>query len=252
MGKATVYWTPYKGNQVQLWDGANWTTYTSAEISLALGTITAALPYDIFMYQSAGTPTLELLAWTNATTRATAVTLQDGRYAKSGDKTRLYLGSFYTTATTTTEDSKRRRLLWNFYNRVRRDWIARDATTNWAYSLNAYRQARATATNQLEAMVGIAETAVEILSLNVVDTTSNGLVSAGIGINSTTVNSASLFSGLTAVTTATVMTTSQLREVRLGYTFYPWLERGFGTGTQTWYGVFGTSVQTGLVGTLEC
>lgn len=40
--KTTVYFTPYKGNQINLWDGSAWTLYTFTETSLALGTITAA------------------------------------------------------------------------------------------------------------------------------------------------------------------------------------------------------------------
>lgn len=62
----------------------------------------------------------EHAAWTDDTTRATAVTLQDGRYCKSGDKTRLLLGTFSTTSATTTEDSDRNRHLSNVYNRVTR------------------------------------------------------------------------------------------------------------------------------------
>ena len=74
----------------------------------------------MFGFYNAGALNTELLAWTNNTTRATTVTLQDGRYCKNGDKTRLWLGSFLTTSTTTTEDSEINRLLFNMYNRVSR------------------------------------------------------------------------------------------------------------------------------------
>ena len=46
-------------------------------LMLALGTLTSGKPYDVFGYISGGALALELLAWTNDTTRATAVTLQD-------------------------------------------------------------------------------------------------------------------------------------------------------------------------------
>ena len=48
------------------------------------------------------------------------VTLQDGRYCKNGDKTKLLLGSFYTATDTTTEDSVVNALLDNVYNQVPR------------------------------------------------------------------------------------------------------------------------------------
>lgn len=117
----TIYCSPYKGNKIALYDGAGtWNVRSSAEFSLALGGLTSGKPYDVFCYDNAGVPTLEFLAWTNDTTRATALTLQDGVLVKTGATTRRYLGTFYTTGIATTEDSAAKRYLWNYYNRVMR------------------------------------------------------------------------------------------------------------------------------------
>ena len=136
--KTSVYFTPYVHNMIVLWDGADWCPTTFTEKTLALGTLTSGKPYDVFGYLSAGALVLESLAWTNDTTRATAVTLQDGRYCKSGDKTRLLLGSFYTTSTTTTEDSEANRLVANVYNTVPRKGYKADST-NHTYTTAAFR-----------------------------------------------------------------------------------------------------------------
>jgi len=117
-GATSIYYTPYVSNVITLWDGYRWRPIEFSEYTLALGTLTSGKPYDVFAYLSSGVLALEMLAWTNDTTRATAITIQDGRYCKSGDKTRLCLGTFYTTATTTTEDSAANRYLFNAYNRV--------------------------------------------------------------------------------------------------------------------------------------
>jgi len=117
-GATNIYYTPYVSNVISLWTGARWQPIEFSEYTLALGTLTSGKPYDVFAYLSSGALACEMLAWTNDTTRATAITIQDGRYCKSGDKTRLYLGTFYTTATTTTEDSAANRYLWNMYNRA--------------------------------------------------------------------------------------------------------------------------------------
>ena len=116
--KTSIFYTPYVHNGIVLWDGADWVPTTFTERTLALGTLTNARPYDVFAYFASGVVTLELLAWTSDTARATAVTLQDGRYCKSGDKTRLLLGTFYTTSTTATESSLLNRYVGNVYNRV--------------------------------------------------------------------------------------------------------------------------------------
>lgn len=118
--KTSIFYTPFVHNVIPLWDGTNWTPTVFTEVTQALGTITSGRPYDVFGFLNAGALNTEILSWTSDTARATAVTLQDGRYCKSGDKTRLLLGTFRTTATTTTEDSSQRRFVDNVYNQVPR------------------------------------------------------------------------------------------------------------------------------------
>jgi hypothetical protein len=154
--KTTIYYTPHLHNGIVLWDGVDWVPITFTETSLALGTLTSGLPYDVFGYISSGALALESLAWTNDSTRATAVTRQDGRLCKSGDKTRLLLGSFYTTATTTTEDSNQSRYLWNAYNRVSRRISIGDATSSWTYNSTTWRKSRNADTSFVQAIVGVA------------------------------------------------------------------------------------------------
>ncbi len=258
IGATTLYWTPYKGNQVQLWDGANWTTYTSAEITLALGAMTAALPYDVFMYQSAGVPTLEKLAWTNGTTRATDVTLQDGRYCKSGDKTRLYLGTFYTTSTTTTEDSGGgttsqvggKRFLWNYYNRVTRFANVIDTSSAWTYTANAVRQANGNAGNKVEFVVGISEDAIYADVLANVAVSLNSSYAAKVGIGS---NSISAFSGIVgeafcnAAAAVFLGTSGRVNTVpAAGYWYLAWLESGADTNSSFKGNNSGDGSQSGL------
>lgn len=124
----TVYYTPYVHNKITLWNGDFWEAVEFSEVSLALGAVTSGKPYDVFAYMSSGALSTESLVWTSDTARATAITLQDGRYCKSGDKTRLYIGTFYTTSTTETEDSITNRYLYNFYNRAGKKLIGEDST----------------------------------------------------------------------------------------------------------------------------
>ena len=147
--QSTLYYTPYVHDIISLWDGADWlpTAFTEHTVTgAALTGLTSGRPYDVFAYLSSGALASEVLAWTSATSRATAVTLQDGRYCKSGDKTRLYLGTFYTTSTTATEDSQSRRYVWNTYNRAIRRAFCEDATSH-TYSTASQRQWRDVATD---------------------------------------------------------------------------------------------------------
>ncbi len=110
----------YLHNKIALWNGSFWKTIEISEKSLELGTLTPLLPYDVYGYLDNGTLALELLAWSDSTTRATEATLQDGRFCKSGDKSRLLLGTIAMRTSTTIEDSLLFRLVANVYNRVAR------------------------------------------------------------------------------------------------------------------------------------
>jgi hypothetical protein len=240
-GKTTVYFTPYRGNQIDLWDGSAWTRYTFTETSLALGTITSGKNYDVFGYQSSGTLTLEMLAWTNDTARATAVTLQDGRYCKSGDKTRLFLGTFRTTSTTTTEDSAGgsvtqvggKRFLWNYYNRTRRFFGVFDSTSSWSYTTAAWRQANNTAANKIEYVCGMQESIVEgVLCANVNQSTNSTVGLVAIGLDSTTATSGLVAEAINSNTAAVnqAMTVPYYQNALLGYHYLAWLEYGYAGG----------------------
>lgn len=134
----TIYLVPYKGDRIALYDGAGaWNDRISAEISIAVPAVANTM-HDVFVYDNAGAPTLEVLAWTNDTTRATALVYQNGILVKSGAPTRRYVGSFSTTGVAgKTEDSFANRLLWNYNNRVTRQargtFSADRATTSTAY-----------------------------------------------------------------------------------------------------------------------
>jgi hypothetical protein len=153
----TLYFTPYKGNNLALFDGYIWKYYSFSEISISLSGKTASKPHDVFVYDDAGVLTLELLEWTNDTTRATALVYQNGVLVKSGATTRRYLGTIRTTATTgQCEDSKAKRFVWNYYNRIQRFMQCNEETAH-NYS-GAYRLwNNSTTGNQVAQVVGVVE-----------------------------------------------------------------------------------------------
>lgn len=249
-GATTVYCTPYKGNRIALYDGANWNVRASAEFSKALGTLTSGLPYDVFCYDNAGTPTLEFLAWTNGTTRATALAYQDGILVKSGAATRRYLGTFYTTSTTQTEDSVLKRFLWNYYNRAIRPMARKESTATWTYAVAAtWRQANGATANKVEVVVGVAEDAV---SLNVISasygSTAGDYAAVDIGINSTTTPAGTHAVGQYVATNYTMPHMANLETLpAVGYSYFAWLEFVNNTNVHTFQGN-GGNCQSGIQG----
>ena len=262
IGATSVYYTPFVNNLIALWDGASWTLNQFTEKTLALGTVTSGLPYDVFGYLSAGVLALEKLAWTNGTTRATDITLQDNRYCKSGDKTRLYLGTLYTTSTTTTEDSGGgtttqvggKRFLWNMYNRVRRTLSVIDTTATWSYTTDTTRQTNGAAGNKVEFILGLSQDPIEAsvrTSVKLASNTTRGAKS-GVGLDTITA-----FNGIASQVFNTnasdiyFQVGGELRSTpALGYHYISWNERGASIGTCVFDGANAAGIQTGLVASI--
>lgn len=248
-GATTIYCTPYRGNKIALYDGTNWNIRSSAEFSIALGTLTSGKPYDVFCYDNSGTPTLEILAWTNDTTRATSLTRQDGVLVKSGAATRRYLGTFYTTSTTTTEDSIANRYLWNYYNRVSRQMQRFETTVTWTYTTATFRQANANSANQLNFVVGVSEDMVSAeLMVRVSNSNANVQFVGGIGLDSTSAEASTGYLRGEQYTQVSSINMSQRAsfnaQVAAGRHYLAWLEYSLASGTSTWVG----NSQFGIMG----
>lgn len=250
----TLYYSPIQGcNQITLYNGSLNVTDTLPEISIAVPATTSQM-YDVFVLDTAGVPSLELLAWTNDTTRATAVSLQNGFLSKAATPTRRYVGSFRTTTVSgQTEDSIAKRYVWNYYNRVPRSLRVLEATDSWMYTTATIRQANGAATNQLDVVVGIAEIVLDAHVRVWVVNSGGAVVSVGIGEDSTTVYKvgALLVSAVTAPASGTIVSADLLVSPAVGRHIYTWLEYSTAAGGSTWYGDNGsTFLQSGIFGTI--
>jgi hypothetical protein len=248
----TIYYTPYVGNKINI----NGTEVTFTEKSVSVPSTTTT-PFDIFGYISGGELVLETLDWTNDTTRATGIAIAgDGRYYKSGDTTRLYLGTGRTTSVSgQTEDSQSSRLLWNMYNRVAKDLLAQDTTSDWTYTTSTWRAARAdttVGTSRVEVVIGVADTLLDIAYKIGVSNSSNISVSGGIGINSTSSNSAQLH-GMQTSSSQHQNWSTYKGLISVGYSYIQALEYSSASGTTTWVSKpLAAIIQSGLSGNIRC
>jgi len=251
-GATSVYYSPLRHNKIELWNGVQWNLTDFSETTLAVGTVTSGLPYDVFAYLSSGVLALEKLAWTNGTTRATAITLQDGRYCKSGDKTRLYLGSFYSTSTSATEDSNAKRFLFNMYNRVGRKLKLVDTTNSWTYSTATWRSWNNSSSNRVQVLIGVVDDLVDV-SFNGLGSNSAGYsFGFGLGLDSTSANSADTYTSGGSSGSIVYGQARYLDYASVGYHYFQALEMGGNSGTTTFYGDAGAAyLQAGLIGEMQ-
>ncbi|MGA1024030.1 MAG: hypothetical protein ACO3S8_04995 [Aquiluna sp.] len=143
--KTVLYYTPYSGDYVALYDTVNtrWDLFQFTERSLSLSGLAANTNYDIFIYNNSGTLTLQAVAWATSgagtSTRASAITQLEGVWVKDSDK-RRYLGTIRTTSVAgECEDSALKRYVWNVYNREFRLLDVADATSH-TYTSTTLRQ----------------------------------------------------------------------------------------------------------------
>jgi hypothetical protein len=257
-GATTLYFALYHGNQIALYTGTQWVIAAIAELSIAVPATTAQM-YDVFVDYNAGTPQLALTAWTNDTTRATALTKQDGVYVKTGSTGQRYVGSFRTTGVSgQTEDSFTKRYLWNYYHRVPRVLRRLEATNSWSYTTAAWQQANASASNQVEFVIGVAEVAADLLVCGHADNSGGGShFAVGIGLDTVaapTTGNVGMKAYSVATGTQTPCTATLKAYPAVGFHYAAWLEYSItNTNTTTWYGDNNTPTltQSGIHGAID-
>lgn len=259
-GATTLYYTPYNGDIINLYDGSSWVPIQFSETALSLSGFTPNINIDIWGFINAGALALTFDAWTNDTTRATAITKQNGIDVKSGAPTRRLLGTIRTTGTTgQTEDSKVKRFVSNRYNEIPRAMQVNESAASWNYSTSAFRQANANAANQLDFVLCTPRLVAAEMIFAMSNTTAFGTLVGGIGLDSTTTDSS------TTKTQAANPLSSGVYNGKANYAGYvaagrhtlTWLEYSVPNGgTMTAYGtltgsiVGGDALRSGLTGML--
>lgn len=245
-GASTIYFTPYLGAKISLYNGSNWELFSFSELSLALSALTSDRNYDIFVYSNSGTPALELsAAWAaDGTTRTDAITIQDGIYVKSGAATRRYVGTMHTTSTTTTEDSHARRYLWNRCNPVTRRMLGNMTVSSWSYinkvSWRPSGGVSTDGTSRVAFVVGLASEATAT-AYQLADASANAFPNITIGLDRTSNDDSTGRGAPDKVSTRFYMDTMFTGTVAAGSHYFQVLELASGGGATTpvFYGLFG-------------
>ncbi|MBN9601807.1 MAG: hypothetical protein J0G33_02630 [Afipia felis] len=217
----TVYYTPYKGNLINIYNGSSFPLTTFAELSLSLTSSQAANTiYDLFVINDSGT--LRLVtgpAWASSTagscsrgTGASTTELQrlngiwtnkqaiTGTYGVNtvsiAANRGTYVGSIFIDGSAghvtchRSYGQSRKWGLWNAYNRESVTVLVGDSTSSWTYQLSAIRASNGDASNNGIVLCGLPEeevTAMFVQQIGTANITGNpAIMNIGIGLNSTT------------------------------------------------------------------
>lgn len=252
--KTVIWFVPHISDKLSLYNGATWVDATINSPSVAVPSI-ATGTFDIFAYDNGGSVALETLNWTNDTTRATALAVQNGRRVKSGDATRRYLGTGRTTTSSgQCEDSIARRFLWNNFNQVERILKKVDTTANWLVTGSSpLRPWNNTTANRVELVIGVSEEPVYLEFLGLHSVAAGGTANVGIGLDSTSVNSADVSPASNSTSSVLTIAFAKYRSIpAAGYHFLQLLEFANSASNTTFYGLVAAfGGQSGAVGYLD-
>lgn len=228
-GASTVYYSPYIGNQIPIWNGSSFSVLVFPELTLNVSSSaqSASTAYDACVFNNAGTPTAVFgPAWSVSSgasasrgtgAGSTQLTRLNGIWvnavsiaANNGSSTFTvpalqctYVGSVLIDASAgqisnyRTWGQSRKWGVWNAYWRVPIYLQAGDSTASWGYTTATIRPSHGSTANSLITFVGLPEEATSlsftqlVIPTQFVSQSVSGTI--GFGYNSTTA-----FSGTTA------------------------------------------------------
>jgi len=275
--KTAIFYTPYEGNQVPLYNGTAFVMTVFTELTV-LTTDTASSPAaigvskvnDWFVWDSGG-GVLKLVHgpdWTNDTTRSagTAIERVQGLWVNSvaitnGPAIRrgTYVGTTRSNAASQLDwtvgglaanGASALLNVWNAYNRVNVQAFVGESSASWAYAIGTWAPANAnqntTGGNRISWVVGLPEEAIFATHTQFPLTSASNAV-AGIGYDSNTAIDAQCCAGICGTAFNGVIATCS-RVSDLGAHFFQAMHRLQETGgTCTWGGTLTAGMlQTGM------
>lgn len=267
--KTTLFYTPYQGDMIPLYDGTNMGAALFTELSVLTtdatkspAAIGASKVNDWFVWSDGGTLRLgHGPDWTNDTTRSagTALVLQNGILLNSLAITNGPAASRGTYVGTTRSNASSQLDwiygtagapgvagffgVWNMYNRERVWSFAGETTFTWTYTTATPRAANASNALRHTFVSGSAEDAFSAKYIAIAANSTN-VMGAGVGYDVT--NAFSGIIGAGGGGTNTAMLTGSFGTPALGAHFFQAVETSQAAGSTSWFGSTSALFQSGI------
>ena len=263
-GKTTIFYTPYHGNIVPIYDGTNMVPTSFSEISVATtdttknpAAIGASKVNDWFVWNDAGTTRIgHGPDWTSDTARSagTALIMVNGILLNNVSITNGPAASRGTYVGTTRSNASSQ-LDWilgvsgggtagflNVWNTYNRRWVSTSASpgaASYTYTTATVRQAAGTTETQVSFVSGLGEDCFDASYNQVITLTANvgSFVEIGIGLDSTTTRfkSGAVQNGVAVAAQFQAVAKGSVNP-QLGFHFVAGLELGDGAHANTFFG----------------
>ena len=241
---STVYFTPtgreFSG-MVSTYDGTKWVTKSYPQTSVSLASTASGTNFDFFFYDNNGAGLLEKVNWTNDTTRATALSYQDGVPVKSGVVSGLYVGMGRAGATDTCELRyfsdvlPARCFLQNYYNKVNTKFQKLESNGSWTYNSATVRPMNNNYRNRVEFVYGDNQSQLYTYTSAWFSTSAAVVGRVPIAINRTNASDAQFNAGSSNINITPIKSYAYVNPSG-GFNFIQAVEFVSGASTGTFYG----------------
>lgn len=155
INKTTLYFSPYEGTALSLYENGSWKQYQLEETTLSLTPDAKPnMTFDIFGRAYNGRVYLETSSvWTSDNFRRDALVAVDGFLVDSRNPARRYLGTVRLNALGLLEDSKLRRFVWSQCNREIKVMEVAETTNVWGGG-DGFLPVNNQAKNRVEFVIG--------------------------------------------------------------------------------------------------
>ncbi len=274
----TIYYTPYTGDRVSLFDGSDWKLHSFAQLSQSTTDNTkspAAVAnnsnYDLFVWNDAGVLRCTRgPAWSGDNSRGTGAGTTElvrlngvlvNKFAVTNGPAALrgkYVGSVRSNGSAQIDwdlggsaagGQPALLYVWNNYNRVATTPIVKDSTASWTYSTNTTRPSNNSTSNRISLIVGQVEQIIHAHFSCGFSITAGANAGVAIGLNSTTTATdpwaVSSNGSTTQLYTSTTLTPS------VGQNYIQALENSLQSGDASYFGVVAGANTFALMATIE-
>lgn len=238
------YLHPFRGNRASTWNGSAWVENSLTSILSASVPAITGNCFDLTLHKSGSSLVLSTTNWTNSTTRATPVKLQNGVNILSGTTKRL-VASGYVSASGRCVMNETKLNFVNIYNRMPWKLKLTDAANSWSTtstSLVPWHSGTVGPAFVVAPLGG--EYAVDVEYYQTVDDDVS-TPQVGIGVDSTSVDSSDVRFGGGTTEPKRGLVAKVFAYLSAGRRFIWPLHQGSGLGI-TFYGDDSGSMQSGM------
>lgn len=143
----TIYYVPYSGDTVSIYDGKNWAaTRLTGTVSLSIAALAANTVHDVFLGTDETSWSMTCVPWADDLNRNVELSRVDGIFVSPSDSSLRYVGTIRTNGAGQVEATEINYCIWNAYNQIKVE-VSTRFYAPWGYQTPVWTSYGSSSTN---------------------------------------------------------------------------------------------------------